>query len=176
MSFPRNLLPGSLALCLLLPLSGCKKGEPAPAPKPTAKEPGGLPQEQFTEWLPRHLFNRFLMERDQAGPDGKNYWSSGRCIEKIEGRWADGYQQYRIVIGDIPQGEGFQWTWYFDMEREVFQKRLTKLSMAGYRMVSVAHNTTPSGSDSFAAVWHKTSEAPSETRPPGEKASGEQTP
>lgn len=159
----KNLVLCSVAVGLLLPLSGCKRGETKPADQEVAKESEG----RFTDWLPRHLFNEFVMERDKAGADGKNYWEKGRCVEVIESRWTDGYQQYRVVIGPAPKDKTFRWVWYFDMEKEFFQKALRQFSMEGYRMVSVAHNTTPSGNDSFAAVWHKENVA----RPPAEATS-----
>lgn len=111
-----------------------------------------------TDWLPRHKFQSYLAEKEKKNESGKNFWDLGYSVGKIEGKWEDGYQQYRINIVRSPNDTAFWWMWYFDMDKKFFQKKLSDLSVEGYQLISYTHNTTPTGDDSFGAVWHKKAE------------------
>ena len=110
---------------------------------------------EFTEWMPRKAFLEYLAERQDKGDTGKNFWDSGHWVDAVECEWKDGYQNYRVAIGTPPEGMGNSWYWYFDMNQEFFEKRLTDYSIKGFQMVWVNKSINPNGKEIFAAVWHK---------------------
>lgn len=110
---------------------------------------------ESTPWLPRHEFQGYLAQKEKKTESGKNFWDQGYSVGKLESRWRNGYQEYRIEIVENPKDAAFSWMWYFDMDKAMFQKKLSELSVQGYQLVSYSHNSTPAGGDSFGAIWNK---------------------
>jgi hypothetical protein len=101
----------------------------------------------YSQWMNRPEFNEFLKKQETEG--------KGKWAEAIEGKWENGYQKFRIAITKAPEGKPYQWLFSYDLDQKTFQAQLTENSSKGFQLVHSNKSTSPSGLDSYNAVWHK---------------------
>ena len=106
--------------------------------------------------MPRAQFAEFLKQKETKDDQGQNFWNKGHWIDAVECKWEEGYQKYRIAFSPTPKDKAHWWFWYFDMDADFFEKRLTDYSTRGFQLVYYNKSVNPNGKEIFAAVWHKT--------------------
>ena len=109
----------------------------------------------FTPWMSLQEQSELLKKYDTAQPGEQSFWNQGHWITAAEGRWQDGIPQYRLRIVDAPKEQGYSWYWYFNQDKDAFNKKIHTYSDGGYRLVYWNAFQWPDGSKRYQGVWQK---------------------
>jgi hypothetical protein len=99
--------------------------------------------------------NAYLEGLDGDKTGGKNYWDRGNWINAVEGRWEAGIPQYRLTHSAVPEHRDYWWYWYFNQDRESFDRMVHRMADEGFTLVQFNSFVRTGGSERFQGVWHK---------------------
>ena len=109
----------------------------------------------FTPWMKAREFSQFLKQNEIKDSSGKNFWDRGKWIEAAQGRWKNGYPEYRIRIGSTPKDSRHWWYWWYGVNGSYVEQQIEKLSGDGFQLVQCQHYRRPGGRSVYQAVFHK---------------------
>ena len=138
---PRHIMKAKLLIVILLVVASITAGKIF------------FDNRGFTPWMTMKQMDQYLKPLEVKDANGKGFWDH-RWITDIRSRWHDGYSQYRLRIGDAPDGPHW-WYWYFNLDRESLVKRLEDMRNQNFQLVSFSSYTWPDGTERFCAVWHR---------------------
>lgn len=138
-------------------ISEPKTSEPAPSQDATrGVRTVSAPVEStgsFTAWMTPLALDTYIRQKNKGYSE--SFWKRGHWITAVEGRWANGSQEFRIALDKIPNLNRWQWQYRVNQSSEEFVNTSKEFAEQGFTLVQTQTFAEPDGDTKFQAVWQR---------------------